>query len=119
MSGDSPVALDVLSPGAQAAAIQSLPTRAFDRQPSEQKAGEDAPSCAICMENFAFGEQLRKLPCRHEFHVACVDEWLKIRHTCPLCRHSINDPPVAENAGAANAAAAVERRPARSGSDSV
>ena len=26
---------------------------------------------------------------RHEFHKNCVDPWLKIKHTCPLCKGNI------------------------------
>lgn len=27
--------------------------------------------------------------CRHEFHKNCVDPWLKLKHTCPLCKYNI------------------------------
>jgi hypothetical protein len=36
------------------------------------------------------GDTLRVLPCKHEFHAACVDKWLKEVHcVCPLCRASV------------------------------
>jgi hypothetical protein len=28
----------------------------------------EAPSCAICMEDFTLGQELRVLPCHHDFH---------------------------------------------------
>lgn len=29
--------------------------------------------------------------CRHEFHKNCVDPWLKLKHTCPLCKNNITE----------------------------
>ena len=42
-------------------------------------------SCSICTEDYSEGDELRKLPCGHVFHKACVDPWLRDRaRTCPL-----------------------------------
>lgn len=54
-------------------------------------AGDDALSgpCPICLGEYASGDVLRRGPdCGHSFHVACVDEWLRLSATCPLCRSS-------------------------------
>ena len=34
--------------------------------------------CAVCMGEIEVGGAVRRLPCAaaHEFHVACIDEWL-------------------------------------------
>uniref|UniRef100_A0A663MQE8 RING-type E3 ubiquitin transferase n=1 Tax=Athene cunicularia TaxID=194338 RepID=A0A663MQE8_ATHCN len=48
-----------------------------------------APVCAICLEEFSEGQELRIISCSHEFHRACVDPWLQQHHTCPLCMFNI------------------------------
>ena len=85
-------------PGASDKAIQNLPQRSFDPG-SGNNNDKDAPTCAICCAEYQFGDELRILPCKHEFHVACVDQWLKLKRACPLCRHDITQP-MAANANA-------------------
>ncbi|CAI5480160.1 unnamed protein product [Closterium sp. Yama58-4] len=49
-----------------------------------------ATECAVCLSDFADGEQLRcLLPCAHRFHVACIDCWLLSHTTCPVCRTAL------------------------------
>ncbi|NXS14229.1 RNF43 ligase, partial [Neodrepanis coruscans] len=48
-----------------------------------------APVCAICLEEFTEGQELRIISCSHEFHRECVDPWLQQHHTCPLCMFNI------------------------------
>ncbi|CAA7405262.1 unnamed protein product [Spirodela intermedia] len=59
-------------------------------------------TCAICLEDYNVGEQIRILPCRHKFHAQCVDSWLTTWRTfCPVCkrdaRTSSGDPPASES----------------------
>lgn len=45
--------------------------------------------CAICLSEYEAKEGLRTIPeCNHYFHVECIDEWLRMKGTCPLCRNS-------------------------------
>lgn len=47
--------------------------------------------CAICLSDFANGEEVRLLPCGHLYHVAEIDAWLtKQRRWCPVCRCAID-----------------------------
>ena len=34
--------------------------------------GASKELCCICLEHFACGDQLRRLPCRHTFHSNCI-----------------------------------------------
>ena len=47
--------------------------------------GEEHLGCSICTEDFTLGEDVRVLPCNHQFHPGCVDPWLvNVSGTCPL-----------------------------------
>ncbi|XP_019643376.1 PREDICTED: uncharacterized protein LOC109484512 [Branchiostoma belcheri] len=42
-------------------------------------------SCAICMEHYELGQTKKILPCKHGFHIMCIENWLKNCSTlCPL-----------------------------------
>ena len=45
-------------------------------------------SCAVCQESAVTDEKLRTLPCLHRFHVDCIDTWLAMATTCPVCKTS-------------------------------
>ncbi|PWA74533.1 Zinc finger, RING/FYVE/PHD-type [Artemisia annua] len=46
-------------------------------------------TCAICLCEYKEGEMMRMLPeCKHCFHLSCVDAWLKLNASCPVCRNS-------------------------------
>ncbi|XP_041753194.1 E3 ubiquitin-protein ligase RNF165 isoform X2 [Coregonus clupeaformis] len=45
--------------------------------------------CTICLSMLEDGEDVRRLPCMHLFHQACVDQWLATSRKCPICRVDI------------------------------
>ncbi|KAM0671957.1 hypothetical protein CWI42_041050 [Ordospora colligata] len=63
---------------------------------------DDTYHCTICFDNYVPGTKLKLLPCGHHFHQECIDEWLDLKDTCPLCKKNINllydliDPPMYE-----------------------
>ncbi|KAL0979004.1 hypothetical protein UPYG_G00179190 [Umbra pygmaea] len=73
--------------------LLSLKTRTH-RQPKAwcdpaQSVPAETDNCAVCLEQFNNNQCIRVLPCLHEFHRDCVDPWLLLQHTCPLCKRSI------------------------------
>ncbi|MFS7913766.1 putative transcription factor C2H2 family [Helianthus anomalus] len=49
----------------------------------------DDSACAICLSDYKTIELLRTIPeCNHHFHVDCIDEWLKLNVSCPVCRNT-------------------------------
>ena len=45
--------------------------------------------CAICRMEFEPDDVIRILPCRHAEHAACLDQWLLINRSCPLCQQDV------------------------------
>ncbi|KAL9538682.1 hypothetical protein MBANPS3_010750 [Mucor bainieri] len=67
--------------------VAKLPTYVFRR---EKIVDVEHTECAICLEDYVEGDQLRTLPCKHEFHAKCVDAWLTShKKFCPICKFDI------------------------------
>ncbi|KAJ0253388.1 RING-type domain-containing protein [Hirschfeldia incana] len=45
--------------------------------------------CPICLEEWSEGDVAAVMPCEHKFHSKCVEEWLGMHATCPLCRYEM------------------------------
>ncbi|KAF8088327.1 hypothetical protein N665_0546s0053 [Sinapis alba] len=45
--------------------------------------------CPICLTEYACKDTVRCIPeCEHCFHIECIDAWLKLHGSCPLCRNA-------------------------------
>ncbi|KAF8749356.1 hypothetical protein HU200_012689 [Digitaria exilis] len=42
--------------------------------------------CVLCLSGMEEGSEVRDLNCCHLFHRDCLDRWLLLAATCPLCR---------------------------------
>lgn len=47
---------------------------------------EEGADCSICLEAYEVGGEAREMPCKHRFHSGCIEKWLGIHGSCPICR---------------------------------
>lgn len=45
--------------------------------------------CSICQSNCDLNQFIYRLECSHVFHTNCLDEWLRYKTECPLCRSTL------------------------------
>uniref|UniRef100_M1BI00 RING-type E3 ubiquitin transferase n=1 Tax=Solanum tuberosum TaxID=4113 RepID=M1BI00_SOLTU len=71
--------LEGLSP-ASTASIEAIPM---------VKVLGEGIDCSICLSNFETGKEAKEMPCKHHFHSICIDKWLGINGSCPICRYKM------------------------------
>ncbi|KAI5170733.1 hypothetical protein NEFER03_0192 [Nematocida sp. LUAm3] len=65
----------------------SLPV--LEYSPGGKITEEDA-QCTICLTSYQNKDKIRRLPCKHHFHMTCIDEWFGVDDVCPLCKRPVN-----------------------------
>ncbi|WVZ57545.1 hypothetical protein U9M48_007917 [Paspalum notatum var. saurae] len=54
------------------------------------KKGLLAEDCPVCLEPFGADDDVRVVPaCGHLYHAPCIDRWLDVRNSCPVCRCAV------------------------------
>ncbi|XP_062145827.1 putative RING-H2 finger protein ATL21B isoform X3 [Alnus glutinosa] len=83
----SPQQQSVFAMGLDGPTIESYPKTLLGESRRLPKPSDN--TCPICLSEYQPKEELRTIPeCNHYFHANCIDEWLKLNGTCPLCRNS-------------------------------
>uniref|UniRef100_A0A803QS10 RING-type domain-containing protein n=1 Tax=Cannabis sativa TaxID=3483 RepID=A0A803QS10_CANSA len=73
------------NPNSDGCVINSYPKFPYERDVASIKES----TCSICLCEYKDSEMLRMMPeCRHYFHLCCLDAWLKLNGSCPVCRNS-------------------------------
>ncbi|KAH7554188.1 hypothetical protein ACOSP7_028766 [Xanthoceras sorbifolium] len=79
----------VIDVGLDEATIKSYPKLLYSEAKLKRKDSSTAMCCSICLADYKSSDMLRVLPdCNHLFHIKCVDPWLRLHPTCPVCRTS-------------------------------
>ncbi|XP_010557977.1 PREDICTED: putative RING-H2 finger protein ATL71 [Tarenaya hassleriana] len=86
-----PDVLTVVS-GLDEETIKSLPRIPYEEARESYGRKREASTtscCSICLADYNDRDMIRVLPdCNHIFHDKCVDPWLFLSSTCPVCRTS-------------------------------
>jgi hypothetical protein len=51
-----------------------------------EKGEDEGTDCSICYDTLARGERNRCFECHKQIHRECIERWLELHDTCPLCR---------------------------------
>ncbi|XP_054798370.1 probable E3 ubiquitin-protein ligase RHG1A [Prosopis cineraria] len=51
-------------------------------------ADRDDTKCSICQEEYVEAEEVGSLQCEHRYHVGCIQQWLRLKNWCPICKAS-------------------------------
>ncbi|KAK1389438.1 E3 ubiquitin-protein ligase RLIM-like [Heracleum sosnowskyi] len=83
------LSLPIVSLPASESIVDSLPSKNHRKTHTTD---DDEEQCYICLAEYEDGDKIRILPCHHEYHMICVDKWLKEIHgVCPLCRGDVRE----------------------------
>lgn len=69
---------------------QITPKSSFDGSVSDSGLDEKCVesvsnhTCPICTEDFVHYQMLRVLPCGHQYHMKCIEDWLQRASSCPV-----------------------------------
>merc|ERR1712113_1216227 len=42
--------------------------------------------CTICQETMCAKDDIRVLPCGHEYHYTCIAQWIPVKNSCCVCQ---------------------------------
>ncbi|CAA6663206.1 unnamed protein product [Spirodela intermedia] len=69
--------------------IASLPSVSYSARDTHEGSKE---KCVICQLDYEDGDSLVVLSCRHMYHPDCINNWLQINKTCPVCNAEVSTP---------------------------
>ncbi|OWM64080.1 hypothetical protein CDL15_Pgr011535 [Punica granatum] len=87
--------VDERNPGAELPRPGHSGRETIQRGSLSAKSNSSLSRCSICLRGYKEGDALSSLPCCHHlFHTKCIDPWLQLNPTCPICRSSPATTPV-------------------------
>jgi len=73
-------------PPASSDVLESLQPEIFSRELQKR-----CTECSVCLCEFELNTEVIQLPvCGHMFHPACIQNWLRLHNSCPVCRTTLS-----------------------------
>ncbi|CAL9243203.1 unnamed protein product [Arabidopsis halleri] len=76
--------------------ISRLPTHKYGTKTKtwscwlkKKKFVADDSQCSICLVDYAEGDKITTLPCKHIYHKDCISQWLKQNKVCCVCKAEV------------------------------
>ncbi|WVZ12646.1 hypothetical protein V8G54_017176 [Vigna mungo] len=79
----------------------------IEAMPSVEVGEGENLECVVCLEEFEVGVMAKEMPCKHKFHGDCIEKWLGLHGSCPVCRYEM---PVEKNCAMKSEEEGGERR---------
>ncbi|TKY74636.1 E3 ubiquitin-protein ligase HIP1 [Spatholobus suberectus] len=67
---------------------QSSPSDSAAESCNQDKDDSDT-KCIICQEEYVVADEVGSLQCEHMYHVVCIQQWLRLKNWCPICKASV------------------------------
>ncbi len=58
----------------------------ISRTTSSSTSKNDKELCCICLDEIDLAQEIITKKCNHHYHEDCLNNWLKTKNICPLCR---------------------------------
>jgi len=78
-----------VSKGLSAQSIAKLEQFTYGSNSKDHLDGDDQEKCVICQYEYEEGNKVMRLPCTHQYHYECIQQWLQDNKVCPLCNAEV------------------------------
>lgn len=73
--------------GLDEAILRSFPKVVYSKAKGSGKYSIASTGCSICLDDYKEKDVVSVLPhCGHFFHLKCINPWLRLHPSCPVCR---------------------------------
>lgn len=85
LRGDPSLLAELLSAGASRKGPPPATKASVEAMPTVEMV-DSGEECSVCLEELGQAV-VKEMPCKHRFHGDCIDKWLGLHGTCPVCRY--------------------------------
>ncbi|KAK3035283.1 hypothetical protein RJ639_034806 [Escallonia herrerae] len=98
LDSDDDESVTIQVQGLDEATLLTYPKLLYSQAKLHRDGDSTATGCSICLADYKATDTLRLLPdCGHLFHSKCIDPWLMVHPTCPICRSSPKPSPLSSS----------------------